>query len=48
MIKQEEFFSLIKGWENQRNSDAFFTHLKQGQSPISGKVTSILLALKLV
>jgi hypothetical protein len=34
--------------ENQRNPDAFLTRLKQGQAPIPGQVTSILLALKMV
>ncbi len=34
--------------ETQKNPDAFLIRLKQGQPPIPGQVTSILLALKLV
>ena len=34
--------------EVQNNPDAFLTRLKQGQPPVPGQVTSILLALKLV
>lgn len=34
--------------ETQRNPDAFLLRLKQGQPPIPGQVTSILLALKIV
>lgn len=34
--------------ETQRNPDAFLLRLKQGQPPIPGQVTSILLALKII
>lgn len=34
--------------ETQKNPDAFLIRLKQGQPPIPGQVTSILLALKIV
>ncbi len=34
--------------ETKKNSDAFLMRLKQGQPPIPGQVTSILLALKIL
>lgn len=34
--------------ETQRNPDAFLSRLKQGNAPIPGQVTNILLALKIV
>ncbi|MGB3536324.1 MAG: Dethiobiotin synthetase [Microcoleaceae cyanobacterium] len=33
--------------ETRNSSDAFLVHLEQGQPPIPGQVTSILLALKI-
>ncbi len=33
--------------ETRNSSDAFLIHLEQGQPPIPGQVTSILLALKI-
>ncbi|UBF26868.1 Dethiobiotin synthetase [Kovacikia minuta CCNUW1] len=35
-----------QGMPPEQNSDALITRLKQGQPPIPGQVTSILLALK--
>ena len=37
-----------KALETQKNPDAFLIRLKQGQPPIPGQLTSILLALKIV
>jgi hypothetical protein len=37
-----------QGSATEQNSDALITRLKQGQPPIPGQVTSILLALKVV
>ena len=34
--------------ETKRNPDAFLMRLKQGQPPVPGQVTSILLALKIL
>jgi hypothetical protein len=37
-----------QGNETNHNSDAFLWRLRQGQPPIPGQVTSLLLALKVV
>lgn len=37
-----------QGNENNQNSDAFLLRLQQGQPPIPGQVTSLLLSLKVV
>lgn len=37
-----------QGLASEQNSDALLTRLQQGQPPIPGQVTSILLALKVV
>ena len=34
--------------ETKKNPDAFLMRLKQGQPPVPGQVTSILLALKIL
>ena len=40
---------LVKqGMATEQNPDALLTRLKQGQPPIPGQITSILLALKVV
>ena len=41
-------FLINQALDSGQNSDAFLVRLKQGEPPIPGQVTSILLALKIV
>ena len=41
-------FLILQGAPSPTNADAFLNRLKEGQPPIPGQVTSILLALKMV
>lgn len=41
-------FLINQGKATDANSDAFLIRLKQGQPPVPGQVTSILLSLKVV
>lgn len=46
--KTARSFLIAQGTASEQNPDAFLVRLKQGQAPVPGQVTNILLALKIV